>query len=215
MILGSRSPQRLDLLRTIVPPDHITVCPPQNSDEAGFDGVSTINEFADRLREIVAVKTRDVLNQLEGQPNPGEGQTASDPRVVICADTTIIASGDEGCLRALGQPPENDWECVVRSWFRDCLAGRIHTVMSGLSISKTDPDGNYTTCRTEVTIRGEIDDWLDWYIATGEPRGKAGGFAIQGAGSVLVTHVDGSLSNVIGLPLEDTVEMLREFDVLA
>jgi len=216
VILGSRSPQRLELLRTIVAPDRIVVCPPQNSDEAGFDGVSTFDEFADRLREIVSAKARDVVGQLQSQQSSIDGSAA---RVVISADTTIIGSRDDGLLRAFGQPPEDDWEHVVRSWFRDCLAGRTHTVMSGVSISQLDPDGDFAsefrTCRTEVTIRSDIDDWLDWYIATGEPRGKAGGYAIQGAGSVLVTHVDGSLSNVIGLPLEDAVEMLREMDVVA
>ena len=53
------------------------------------------------------------------------------------------------------------------------------------------------------------DEWLDWYVDTGEPLGKAGGYAIQGAGSVLVTRVEGSISNVIGLPLEHTIELLR------
>ena len=55
-----------------------------------------------------------------------------------------------------------------------------------------------------------VDQWLDWYISTGEPLGKAGGYAIQGAGSVMVTKVEGSYSNVVGLPIENTVKMLRE-----
>ena len=214
VILGSRSPQRLELLRTIVAPDRIIVCPPRNSDEAGFDGVSTFDEFADRLREIVSAKARDVIGQLEAQQSSVDELAGSANRIVISADTTIIGSGDDGLLRAFGQPPEDDWERVVRGWFREYLAGRTHCVMSGVSISTLGPVGNSSTefrvCRTEVTIRDDIDHWLDWYISTGEPRGKAGGYAIQGAGSVLVTQVDGSLSNVIGLPLEDTVEMLRD-----
>ena len=72
----------------------------------------------------------------------------------------------------------------------------------------------FRTCRTEVTFRDDAEALLDWYIATEESRGKAGGYAIQGAGSVFVTHVAGSLSNVIGLPLELTVEMLHDFGLL-
>ena len=59
-------------------------------------------------------------------------------------------------------------------------------------------------------MRGNVDDWIEWYLDTGEPIGKAGGYAIQGAGSVFVTQVEGSLSNVIGLPLEDTVALFEQ-----
>lgn len=204
VILGSRSPQRLDLLQQIVAADRITVCPPLNADEAGFDDLNTLDEFAERMREIVDAKSEDVIGQVEC---PG-------PAVVICADTTIIGCSDRGRIHALGQPPEDDWQNVVRQWFRDYFAGRTHTVMSGVSLSVLNADGiqssTWRTCQTRVTMREDADAWLDWYISTGEPRGKAGGYAIQGAGSVMVTAVEGSLSNVIGLPLEDTIEMLRE-----
>jgi septum formation protein len=49
---------------------------------------------------------------------------------------------------------------------------------------------------------------LDWYISTGEPFGKAGAYAVQGAGGVLIEHVKGSMSAVVGLPLRETVELL-------
>ncbi len=58
---------------------------------------------------------------------------------------------------------------------------------------------------------------MAWYVATGEPDGKAGGYGLQGAGAVLVERIDGSDTNVIGLPLAETVDLLREvgLDVLA
>jgi septum formation protein len=61
-------------------------------------------------------------------------------------------------------------------------------------------------------MRPDVEPWLDWYIATGEPQGKAGGYAVQGAGSVFVTKIEGSYSNVVGLPLEETLALLREAD---
>ncbi len=50
-------------------------------------------------------------------------------------------------------------------------------------------------------MRADVDPWLDWYLDTGEPLGKAGGYAVQGAADVFITRVDGSISNVVGLPL--------------
>lgn len=203
IVLGSRSPQRLALLQTIIDPDRITVCPPRDSGEAGFDGLQSLDEFAKRLREIVSKKAEDVIGQLD----------AAESDIVICADTISIGIDDTRRLHVLGQPPEDDWQNVVRGWFRDYLAGRAHSVLTGLTVLQKRNDGRvesqFRVCRTEVTMRADLDDWFDWYVSTGEPLGKAGGYAIQGAGSVLVTQVDGSLSNVIGLPLEDTVEMLR------
>ena len=61
-------------------------------------------------------------------------------------------------------------------------------------------------------MRKDADTLLDWYLTTGESRGKAGGYAIQGAASVFVTQVEGSLSNVVGLPLEETLAMLGELE---
>ena len=59
----------------------------------------------------------------------------------------------------------------------------------------------------------DLERRLDWYVSTGEPRGKAGGYAIQGAGSLFVTQVQGSVSNVVGLPLEALVEVFEELGI--
>ncbi len=66
---------------------------------------------------------------------------------------------------------------------------------------------------SEVVFHTDSQRWLDWYIATGEPRGKAGGYAIQGAGSIFVSHVEGSLSNVVGLPLRELWELFEELGI--
>jgi septum formation protein len=76
----------------------------------------------------------------------------------------------------------------------------------------TTPDGRFAErlVETRVTFHSDIDRWLNWYLLTGEPRGKAGGYALQGAGSVFIERVEGSLSNVVGLPLEALLEMFAE-----
>jgi septum formation protein len=220
IVVGSRSPRRLDLLRATLPGRELVVCPPLDAEEPGFDDVTTLPGFESRIGEIVAAKLDDVLLQLMNTDGAGRGRVSSDEFAVICADTTVIATDDAGRRLSLGQPPETDnWRAVVADWFRRYLAGRTHVVMSGVSVARCCRlTGEVVVlnrfCSTLVTMRGDVDEWLDWYLSTGEPPGKAGGYAIQGAGSVFVTKLEGSYSNVVGLPLEDTLAMLRELNVV-
>ncbi|MGZ0174282.1 MAG: Maf family protein [Planctomycetales bacterium] len=214
IVIGSRSPRRLELLQTIVAGERLVVLPPRDAEEPGFDGLVEMSEFETRCHEIVELKRQDVIRQLADGAAPAQGC------VVVSADTTVIVEDKAGALLALGQPQTTgDWQDEVRSWFHDYLAGRNHFVLSAVSVSLCDEAGNVSqtlnqSCLTSVTMRDDVDQWLDWYIATGEPLGKAGGYAIQGAGSVMVTKVEGSYSNVVGLPIENTVEMLKEIGAL-
>lgn len=209
IVIGSRSPRRLELLQLITDSARLVVLPPRHADEPGFDGLSGMSEFEARCHEIVELKRQDVLCQLAEGAVPAEGC------VVVCADTTVIVEDKAGGLLALGQPDEaGDWENEVRGWFCDYLAGRTHFVLSAVSVSLFHEASGVSkslnqSCVTSVSMRDDVDQWLDWYISTGEPLGKAGGYAIQGAGSVFVTKFEGSYSNVVGLPIENTVEMLR------
>ena len=67
---------------------------------------------------------------------------------------------------------------------------------------------------TEVSFIDDVESRLEWYIETEEPRGKAGGYAIQGAGSIFISRVAGSLSNVIGLPLEALLDVFEELQIV-
>lgn len=215
IIIGSRSPRRLELLKMVAAPERLAVLPPRDADEPGFDGLRSMSEFETRCREIVELKRQDVTRQLADGAAPDHGC------VVVCADTTVIVNDKTGNPLALGQPQEDgDWQSEVRGWFRDCLAGQTHTVLSVVSVSLFEESGEVgkslnQSCETSVTMRDDVERWLDWYISTGEPIGKAGGYAIQGAGSVMVTKVEGSYSNVVGLPIENTVEMLKEIGALS
>lgn len=214
VVIGSRSPRRLELLQTIVDPQRLIVLPPENSDEPGFDGLDTLSQLKLRCLDIVDLKWQDVLKQLPSHKPLKQGCA------VVCADTTVIVENESNSLLALGQPSvSDDWSREVKGWFRNYFSGRTHSVLSAIKAGVINYSGEChqsinQTCLTRVTMRGDMDRWLDWYISTGEPIGKAGGYAIQGAGSVLVTKVEGSYSNVVGLPLENTLEMLRELDVL-
>jgi septum formation protein len=201
-VLGSRSPRRLELLRQIVPADAIEVVPPRSSNEAGFDGLSDLEGIERRLAEIVRAKSADVLDQLNARP--------ADPRrIVIAADTVVVVRDAGDNFHVLGQPPDAPtWPSVVRGWFREYYAGKTHAVATVFCVAPPDRPPVYRLVRSAVTFHADVSRWLEWYLATDEPRGKAGGYAIQGAGSIFISRVEGSLSNVIGLPLRELLEVL-------
>src|SRR5262245_12182218 len=209
IVLASRSPRRRALLRLIVPDDRVSIVPPRDTAEPGFAGLHDLTAIEQRLKEIARRKAADVADQLARKNATGSAST-----VIIAADTMIVATGADGALHVLGQPPENNsWKVTVRHWFRDFYAGRTHRALTALCV---DAPGRRIVERlvsTEVTMTADVESRLEWYIETEEPRGKAGGYAIQGAGSVFISRVAGSLSNVIGLPLEALMEVFREFQI--
>ena len=210
-ILASRSPRRLELLRQIVHPELIAVQPPESSDEQSFEDCRDLVTIRLRLQEIARHKAEQVREAL----NAEEADLYERPRtLIIAADTTIIASEADGAPVVLGQPPDHeDWREVVSDWFRRYYAGRTH--LAATAVHVVTPDGRRADrlIETRVRFRADVDRWLNWYLLTGEPRGKAGGYALQGAGSVFIDQVEGSLTNVVGLPLEALLELFAEVDL--
>ncbi len=128
--------------------------------------------------------------------------TVGDPDViVIAADTTVELDGT-----VFGKPADSDDAArMLRA-----LAGRTHHVHTGLTVmyGSTIVERLVTTAVTFVPLDQAA---IDWYVGTGEPDDKAGAYAIQGSGAALVAGVEGSVSNVIGLPLAETIDALRRF----
>jgi len=207
-ILASRSPRRLELLQSVVHPDLIVVTPPPTSAEAGFDDCLDLAAIRLRMIEIARHKADQVLEQL----NREEQSLFERPRtLIISADTTVIVAGSQGRPLVLGQPPESDdWREQVREWFLDHYLGKTHVAATAVHVVTPDGRTAEKVVETRVTFRSDADRWLNWYLLTGEPRGKAGGYALQGAGSVFIERVEGSLSNVVGLPLEALLELFAE-----
>jgi septum formation protein len=121
---------------------------------------------------------------------------------VLAADTTV-ALGPE----LLGKPvdPAEAREMLSR------LSGRTHSVYTGVAIAGRADVA--TVVRTGVTFRTLAPSEIAWYVETGEPMDKAGAYAIQGKGGFLVSTVEGSPSNVVGLPLGETLELLARAGV--
>jgi len=196
LVLGSRSPRRRELLEFLVPPELIETLPT-------FEGITAWPPLLSRLRLIAQQKNEDVCRQLELRGSCG--------RFVVTADTVIVVGDRAGRLQVLGQPPTiPDWRTVVRGWFLDHYAGRSHVAATAVCIKDHQTGQRLEqVVQTNVWFRKDVESFLDWYLQTEEPLTKAGGYAIQGRGSIFVTRVEGSLSNVIGLPLEATQQMLR------
>ena len=111
--------------------------------------------------------------------------------LVIAADTTVDVDG-----QILGKPED---EADARRMLR-MLSGRAHRVHTGVAV-RYRGETTASVASTFVKLQPITDALLDWYIGTGEPMGKAGAYAIQGEAAVLVDGIQGSVTNVIGLPL--------------
>jgi septum formation protein len=111
--------------------------------------------------------------------------------MVIACDTDVVLDG-----KALGKPAD---EAEARDYL-DRMSGRKHTVMSGLVVL-VDGEERSGLERTAVTFKELGTDEKDRYVRFGEWRGRSGGYAIQTLGSTLVERIEGSVSNVVGLPV--------------
>ena len=148
---------------------------------------------------------------LDESPLPGEpprdyvlrlavekaGARVEPGELVLAADTTVVVDGE-----ILGKPlDDGDARRMLR-----LLAGREHSVLTGIALqgaSGKAAEVDETLVRFAPLSEAEID----WYVATGEPRDKAGAYAIQGLASLFVEAVEGSWSNVVGLPIPRTYRL--------
>jgi septum formation protein len=128
---------------------------------------------------------------------------AAPAEVVVAADTTVALDS-----AILGKPVDNG---AARRMLRS-LSGRTHRVHTAVAVSVL---GKITSeiVTTKVTFVELTDADIDWYLATGEHSDKAGAYGIQGIGGTFVESIDGSHSNVAGLPVAQTVAMLRKLGI--
>jgi septum formation protein len=121
--------------------------------------------------------------------------------IVIACDTDVVLDG-----RALGKPGNGD---EARRYL-DLLSGRPHEVMSGLVVLREGEERSGVE-RTTVVFRDLDDAAKRRYVGFGEWRGRSGGYAIQTLGSTLVERIEGSVSNVVGLPVGLLAELAPDF----
>lgn len=123
--------------------------------------------------------------------------------VVLGADTEVVLDG-----QVFGKPADAVDAAVMLRW----LSGRTHEVMSAVWLVSASRELHALSV-SEVRFGRLSDQQIQDYVATGEPMGKAGAYAIQGRGAAFIEHLSGSYSGVMGLPLYETARLLREFGV--
>ncbi len=126
---------------------------------------------------------------------------------VLGADTVVEVDGV-----ALGKPEDP----AEAARMLRLLSGRTHRVMTAFAL--VDGEGEvrvHRCCESRVTFRPLKEEEIAVYVASGEPLDKAGGYAVQGLGAALVERVEGSYTNVVGLPVEEVLGVLRELGIEA
>jgi septum formation protein len=180
LVLASASPRRVDLLTQIgFPPDLIA--------PADIDETPLKDETPARHAERLAVeKARRIA--------------ADHPNDFVLGADTVVACGRRILPKA--EDPATARKCL------SLLSGRRHRVFGGVAL--IGPDGTLALRRVQsaVAFKRLSDAELDWYLASGEWQGKAGGYAIQGLAARFVREIVGSYSNIVGLPLFETTQLL-------
>ncbi|RLB82759.1 MAG: septum formation inhibitor Maf [Deltaproteobacteria bacterium] len=185
-ILASKSPRRRYLLEQAGLSFSVI---PSTIDEKSL-ALSSPEIYA---RELSEAKAHDISRRYPGS-------------WVIGADTIVLIDGV-----ILGKP---DSKTEARSMLKR-LSGRKHFVLTGYCICCRVKDKSFSeTVKTEVFFKKLTDEEIEWYINTKEPFDKAGAYAIQGLGTFLVKSINGSYTNVVGLPVCEVIEFLIKKGVL-
>lgn len=188
-MLASGSPRRREFLTGLELTFDVR---PADIDETPIPG-ETPNNYVARL---CAAKAAHVAIQIAPQ-------VGSEGSVVIAADTTVTFDG-----KILEKPlDDTDGVRMLRA-----LSGRTHETLSGIAVCVNGVT-KHQVVTTEVEFAELSDADIAWYVGTGEGRDKAGGYGLQGKAAVFIRRLNGSVTNVIGLPLTELVDLLREFDL--
>jgi septum formation protein len=180
LVLASSSPRRAELLRAA---GFTFKVAPVHLDER-FQPGETPEAYVDRLAQAKAVATASKA------PNA----------VVLGADTTVVVSG-----QVLGKPEDSaDAQRMLR-----LLSGRTHVVLTGICVRMGQRNlVHVEPSRVRMAALNEAE--ITWYVGTGEPMDKAGAYAVQGLASRFIEGIDGSYSNVVGLPIASVYNLLKQ-----
>jgi septum formation protein len=180
LILASGSQRRMEILRAVGWPFEAVAANIDESAQAGEDAVKYVKRLALTKAQTVARKC------IEG--------------LVLGADTTVLVDGE-----LLGQSLDDD---DARRMLK-LLNGRWHEVSTGVALLRADKDAQVLMDHETTRVRfAEMStEEIDWYVSSGEPRGKAGAYGIQGPAALFVKEIAGDYFNIVGLPVRLVYEL--------
>ena len=184
LILASASPRRCELLAAA---GISAIVDAASVDETPRDGEAP----AACVERLALMKARAVLHR-----HPGDA--------VLAADTTVVIDG-----QMLGKPVDD----VDAAKMLQRLSGRAHEVLTGVAVVGAGAERS-TVERTTVVMAPLSGAEIAWYVESGEPRDKAGAYAIQGLASRFIPRLEGSYSNVVGLPVATVLQLLKEMGLI-
>ena len=195
IVLASASPRRTELLKSDGIPHTVMATDADETPRgAAPDGVPSAAWYAAEASLMKADAAADMLCDSVGRI------------IVISADTVVSPDG----RRIFGKPRDHS---DAREMLRT-LSGTVHSVVGGVTLTELRNGGEVRriceSCTTRVSVSRLTERQIDAYIASGEPFGKAGAYAIQGLASQFVLSVDGDYANVVGISVALVTRLLRE-----
>jgi septum formation protein len=189
--LASRSPRRQDLLRQLgVAFDELLMREAPGRDPDVVEGARDGESAPDYVRRIARTKANVGWERMTDRGLP--------PRPVLAADTEVVLDG-----YIFGKPADGPHALEML----ERLSGRTHLVLTAIAL-RWEREFVILLSNSNVTMRELSADEMARYIATDEPVGKAGAYAVQGRAAAFITRIEGSYSGVMGMPLAETANAL-------
>lgn len=190
--LASQSPRRQQLLSQLGI-SHQLLLPDEDEDAEGLERVLPGESPTSYVQRVTQLKLNAALARLARRALP--------PAPVLCSDTTVALG-----RRIYGKPES---EQHARQMLGE-LCGRTHRVLTAVAVG-TARRRTHTLSTSRVTFAALSPARIAAYVATLEPMGKAGAYAVQGKAAAFITHLSGSYSGIMGLPLYETSQLLAHF----
>jgi septum formation protein len=193
--LASQSPRRAELLR-LLGVEFDLLLPGQDEDAEGIEMALPNEAPASYVVRVTGLKLDAAMVRMK--------QRGLAPRAVLCSDTTVAMG------RAILGKPQDDADAVR---MLGLLSGKTHRVLTAVAVQRGSKRVQALSL-SRVQFAAMTPKQIKAYVASGEPVGKAGAYAIQGKAAAHIAHISGSYSGIMGLPMHETATLLSQLKVI-